>query len=113
MEKIIDNTYISKNHNKNKLKEIGFYYDKDLSNIDSQYYSFKFPVYKYNGKPLLDCIISIDSENGYTIVNVYKSNTKTIYPPFYQKVYGDYDSVLRMINNKIIEKLKELGIKKV
>lgn len=112
MELLAHNKYRVKDVDKERLKSFGFYYDKTISNIESDYYSYKFPVYKYENIALIYAVLSIDTKDGSVLVNVYKANSKECYAPFYQNQYGNYQSILNIINKNILMKFKKIGIER-
>ena len=89
-----------------------FHYDKIFSDKDCEAYSTRFPVYYYEGITVLDGVITIwPSEDNLIRVNVYEHNTRNHYARFYYWEYGTDDKYMSVINNKIMNKLKELDIK--
>lgn len=112
MDRLKSNFYTMEYHTYDKLKSFGFTYNKEISDSENEFYSYKFPVYEYNGKPLLNCMISVESRNGTVIIDVYDTNLEQAYAPFYNNSH-DYDKILLNINDVILEKLDILGIKEV
>lgn len=110
LEKVKCNFYSMKLPTPEKLKSLGFTYNKGISDKDTEFYSYKFPVYKYKEKILLNCMISVETKSGYVVIDVYDVNLKQIYAPFYNNKSG-YDKILSEINEKIMKKLDELEIK--
>ncbi len=110
LEQIAYSKYRLKNIDKEKLKSIGFYYDKSISGTDDEYYSYRFPVYKDSNRPLLTGMVSIDTKDGSLLINVYKTSSKDSYAPFYQTFYGNYHTILNIINQNILSELRKIRI---
>ncbi len=88
-----------------------FTYNRLYCNEEIEVYTYRFPVYKYGIFTILDAELKIiTGENGIQI-NVYDHNTINRYVPFYYCEYGNYDKVLKIINNNIMKQLVKLGIK--
>ncbi len=112
MERLIDNTYKLPKPNTNKLSELGFRYDRKLSTSEQTVYYYKFPVLKYKEYTTLECEISINTSNGCVDINVY-DEYGNMYSPFYHIECGNYEPLMKKINNKINSELKRIGIVKV
>lgn len=112
MEQLINNIYKIHNPDIGRLKSLGFKYDSRLSNSEHSIYYRRFPVHKYNEYVTLECELSVDSSNGNVDINVYDENNE-MYHPFYHIECGNYDTLMKKINNKIRIELKKIGIIKV
>lgn len=112
MKLIKANTYKMKDFSIKTLKEIGFYYNKEISDNDNKYYSIRFPVLKYNDYTSIEGEITVCTTNGNVIINVYDLKGKP-YIPFYNNEYGNFNDILFVINKCIIKYLKKYKIKKV
>lgn len=112
MKNILEKRYIKKNITKEWLSQNNFRYNRFLSeNYEENIYSHRFPIYKYAGHTILECEISVKQNTGEININVYDNGTYVIYPPFYYKEeYKNYSKFVDELNQKIIAKLKELGI---
>jgi len=75
-------------------------------------YTYRFSVYKYVDTITLECELVFTLQNGEVIINVYDKNTRNKYTPFYNVEYGNYDKILKIINNRIEKELNKLDIRK-
>lgn len=96
---------------KEDLYNKGFRYNKTFSEDGLDYYSLRFPVYKHNDAPVIDCELVIALETGEVNINVFNSNTRTIYAPYYNNYYGGENKVLDTVNKNIESMLRKLGVK--
>lgn len=112
MNDILKDRYIKTNISKQWLVQNGFRYNKSLSEDVIEIYTYRFAVHKYKNIPVLFCEFSIDLNTGITGIDVYDENNNMYYP-FYHVEYGNYDTLIELINKKIAKKLNSLGIKKV
>lgn len=110
MEQVI---YKIKDYSKDFLQRHKFKYSSYLSEYGDEIYTYKFPVIYGIKTPVIECGISVSITTGVVNVNVYKAGTNELYPPYYNKEYGNYKNIMRLIDTKINRKLKELGIEKV
>ena len=110
MDKITDVTYIKPNVTKQWLLSNNFHYSTRLSDEESDVYTYRFPVYKYEKFTTLECELSIVLGDDKVKINVYDYNTSAVYAPFYYYEYGIYDKMLKTIWNNIDKQLKRLGI---
>lgn len=88
----------------------GFRYNKAFSTTDSDIYTYRFPVYKYKKFTVLECELNIFMKDGNVSINVYNYGTNDKYAPFYHLEYGNYNKILKIINEKIDKELKQIGI---
>ncbi|MDE7339310.1 MAG: hypothetical protein K2N80_01950 [Lachnospiraceae bacterium] len=88
----------------------GFRYNKAFSTTDLDIYTYRFPVYKYKKFIVLECELNIFMEDGKVSINIYNYGTNDKYAPFYHLEYGNYDKMLKIINEKIDKELKQLSI---
>ncbi len=88
----------------------GFYYNRLFSDDETEVYTYRFPVYKYNKFTVLECELKVILGNDVINVNVYDYGTNDKYAPFYYCEYGNYDSVLKEIYKRINKKRKDLKI---
>ena len=108
----VDNKkYVKQNISKEWLIANGFHYNKTLSNEDGEVYTYRFPVYKYEGFIVLECELMAKLDEGDVLINVYEYSTTNKYAPFYYQEYGNYDKMLECIWTKINKVIKKLGIK--
>ncbi len=90
----------------------GFYYNRLFSDDETEVYTYRFPVYKYNKFTVLECELKVILGNDVINVNVYDYNTHDKYAPFYYYEYGNYDKILKEISEKIENALNKLKVKK-
>lgn len=112
MGNIKQTRYQKKNITKKWLLSNGFCYNKLFSSSDTEVYTYRFPVYEYEGLTVLEGEFKVVLGEDEISVNVYDYNTNDKYAPFYYCEYGNYDSMLRKIYGKIGRKLKILKIKR-
>lgn len=105
--------YKMNNYSKEFLQKHKFKYSSHLSEYVDEIYTYKFPLIYSIKIPVIECEISVSTETGVVNVNVYKAGTREVYPAYYNKEYGNYKNIIRVIDTKINRKLKELGIEKV
>lgn len=107
------NTYVIKNPTTENLRNLGFRYSSTLSNGIEKVYVYRFPVLKYKRKPLLECELSVETNNNTVLVNVYNYSNHSSYAPFYYDFYGNYEVVLKIINKNILREFRKLGVIKI
>lgn len=112
MVSVVNNTYKLSNTSEENLKKLGFRYDRTTSDNETTNYIYRFSVYKYQSKTLLDCEISVNTDTKLLNINVYQQDGN-IYRPFYYSEFGGYDPILDIINNNILNEFKKLHIKQV
>ena len=115
MEKILlkqdfEDNYILKDHSITHLKTLGFHKISNMCDEDNTFYSYRFPVYKYLGKPTLECDIKVKTESGEIRVDVYDMDYDSL-PAFYSKD-NVYNSLIKDVDKKIISEFKKLGIER-
>ena len=110
MGDIAHTKYIKKNITKEWLLSNGFRYNRLLSDDKIETYTYRFPVHKYNKFTVLECELRVLLGEDNILINVYDYATNDKYAPFYYCEYGDYDKMLKIINEKISRELKRLGI---
>lgn len=113
MGKFLSNSYKKDNVDRQWLKQNDFRYSRTYSDSESDAYLRRFPVYKYGSYCTLEGEVLIYVETGEVKINVYESGTNDIYAPFYHVEYGNYDSLLKIIDKYIYAELKRLNIRKV
>lgn len=101
------------NYTKEHLSKLGFRYSRFLSDLGDEVYTYRFPVATYNNRPTLECEIAVSTMTGVININVYNTGTRELYAPYYDREFGHYDEIIKAIDIKIKNKLKELGIKQV
>ena len=112
MDKLADHTYIKSNATKQWLLSHGFRYNRSLSDDESEVYTYRFPVYKYEKFTTLEGEFCIVLGNDEVKINVYDYGTSDRYAPFYYCEYGNYDAILRIIWRNIEKQLRNLEIDK-
>lgn len=113
MDKLAGATYIKPNATKQWLLSHGFRYNRQLSDDDSEVYTYRFPVYKYEKFTTLEGEFYIVLGDDEVKINVYDYGTSDRYAPFYYCEYGNYDAILRIIWRNIEKQLNNFEIKKV
>lgn len=89
----------------------GFTFDKIRSDKECDAYTYRFPVYKYEGTVVLDGEITIwPDENNMIRINCYEHATRNIFARFYYWEYGTDDTYMEVINRKFERKLEEFGV---
>lgn len=109
----MQNKYYKQNISKEWLVTNGFRYNKNLSDEETSVYTYRFPVFKYEKMIVLECELNIALEDGEVKLNVYDYGTNDKYAPFYYCEYGDYNQMLKVINDKIKYMLGKLEIKEI
>lgn len=104
--------YKINNCQKDFLQNHKFRYNEYLSEYDDEVYTYKFPLISNNKTATIECEISLLLTTGVVNVNVYNAGTKELYAPYYNREFGNYE-LLRTIDMKIDNKLKELWIEKI
>lgn len=112
MDKITVVTYKKTDVTKQWLLSHGFRYNRQLSDDDSEVYTYRFQVYKYKRFTTLECELGIILGEDEVRINVYDYGTSDRYAPFYYCEYGNYDAILRVIWRNIDKQLRNLGINK-
>lgn len=112
MDKITGVTYKKTDVTKQWLFSHGFRYNRQLSDDDSEVYTYRFQVYKYKRFTTLECELGIILGEDEVRINVYDYGTSDRYAPFYYCEYGNYDAILRVIWRNIDKQLRNLGINK-
>ena len=105
-------TYKIKDYSKEFLQKQKFKYNSYLSDYDDEIYTYKFPLISYKKITTVECEISVSIMTGVVNVNVYIAGTRELYTSYYNREYGKYE-IMKSIDSKINNKLKELGIEKV
>lgn len=113
MEMIRLNKYVLKNPNKQKLKSLGYKYNKYLSDQDEDFYSIKFPALKTEqGFTTLIGEIILNLSTKEVRTNLYQHDGTT-YAPFYSTDLQDsYKQIIKDVNKSFFKILKESGIEK-
>lgn len=88
----------------------GFRFNRLFSDEESEVYTYRFPVYKYDGFSVLDCELKIMLGGNKVLIDVYDYNTINRYAPFYYQEYGSYDKILEGIWRKINKVVRKLDI---
>lgn len=96
---------------KEQLLSRGFQFSRVYSDDENEVFTYRFPVFKYNKMIVLECELRTALGENKIDINVYDYNTNDKYAPFYYCEYGNYDQMLKIINEKIETILKKLDIK--
>ena len=105
-------TYKIRDYSKAFLQKHKFKYNSYLSDYSDEIYTYKFPIISYNKTTTIECEIAVSVMTGAVNVNVYNAGTRELYTQYYNREYGKYE-IMKSIDSKINNKLKELGIEKV
>ena len=86
--------------------------DTKLSDSETSIYSHSFPIKrdKLTNKIVLSGEFLYNKSEGTVSINVYDCCNDTIYAPFYNNVYGNYEPVLREIRPTIDKEMKKVGL---
>lgn len=106
MVSVVSNTYKMQNTSEENLKKLGFRYSGDSN------YIYRFSVYKYENKSLLDCELIVDIDTKLVSIDVYQ-HTGKIYSQFYCNEYSNNEIILVDVNNRILNEFKKLKIKPI
>lgn len=110
--KYIRRNYIKKGITKEWLLFNGFRYNRLFNIIDTEVYTYRFPVYKYESFTILECELKVILGEDNIYINVYGYKTINKYSPFYSD-HGEYNIILKEIWIKIEKQLKKMNITKV
>ncbi len=102
--------YIKKNMDKKWLLDNGFKFSRLFSDEETEVYTYRFPVWKYNKFTVLECELRVILGEEEINVNIYDYNTNDKYAPFYYCENGNYDRMLKEIYHKINSTMKRLQI---
>lgn len=102
-------TYKINNSTIENIRNLGFRYSNSLSTDEEKVYVYRFPVFKYKRKLMLECELTIEVNTNTIFVNVYNSNHST-YAPFYNNEYGNFEPLLEIVNKNILREFKKLGV---
>lgn len=112
MERLTETTYIKTKATKQWLLSHDFHYNRLFSDEETEVYTYRFPVYKYEKFTVLDCELRITLGEDNVKIDVYDYGTINKYAPFYYCEYGNYDKMVKEIWTKINKTLKKLDIKR-
>lgn len=104
--------YKINDYSKEFLQTHKFRYSSYLSEYGDEVYTYRFPLITYNKITTIECEIAVSLTTGITNVNVYNANTKELYASYYNREFGNCE-LLKSIDTKIYNKLKELEIEKI
>lgn len=99
--KSITKSWLNKNH---------FKYSSFLSEKDSDCYTLRFPVYRWQVITTIEAEIKVFLQQNIIKLDLYDGQTRDIYAPYYYQEFGNYDSIMNKINDAINEKLTKIGI---
>lgn len=105
-------TYKINNYSKEFLQRHKFRYSNYLSEYGDEIYTYRFPLVTYNKTATIECEIAVSIINGFVNLNIYNASTKELYASYYDREFGNCE-LLKSIDMKIDNKLKELGIVKI
>lgn len=110
MKNISQTKYIKRNITKDWLLSNGFRYNRLFSDTETEVYTYRFPVYKYEKFTILECELKVIIGEDNVCINIYDYNTLNRYAPFYYLEYGNYTVMIKEIWQKINKELIKLGI---
>ena len=113
VEYISNNTYIKPEITKDWLIKNNFRYNSFLSDGEDNIYTCRFPIHKNGFFTTLECELSCIESNGQITADVYHYGTRDKYTAFYCVEYGNYEPMIKTVNNKIKSELEKLGIEKM
>ena len=105
-------TYTISNYSKKFLLDNGFKFNQNLSDSTEEIYTYRFPLISYNKIATIECEISVSTVTGIVNVNVLNGSTRDLYASYYDREYGNCE-IIKLIDVKINNKLKKLGIEKI
>ena len=85
-------------------------YNKAESTPDSPVYSHTFIILKYNKIPIISGELTWYKNDNKLYSDVYDVQNSSLYAPYYNKEYGNYDAILKKIENIILKEIKSLGL---
>ena len=107
MGQLINKKYKMLYPSEQKLIKFGF---RKLKNIDDDIWKYSFPVYKYNHKiTTIEGVITVILPSGRVVIDVYSNGS--LYTPFYNNEFGNYEPIMNIINSNILRELNKLNIK--
>lgn len=102
--------HFNQKKNINELESMGYKAYRAISSIDDHVYTYVFPVYRYKATITLEARFLVHVETGDISVDVFDSNTKGIYAPWYNNESGIYDSFIDIIDANITKEMKRQKI---
>lgn len=106
-EQLINKKYKMLYPSEAKLLKFGF---RKVRNTDADVWKYTFPVYKYNRKiTTVEGVISVVLPSGNVNLDVYSNGN--IYSPFYNNEYGNFETIMNIINSNILRELNKFNIK--
>lgn len=106
VKSIHEDQYIISDNTVKHLLDLGFKYDND-----DDKYTYTFPVLRYDKMTVLRGRITAYTDTNEIQVDVTDNNF-TLYAPFYNTEYGNYDVILNKINKSILNEFSKLKITK-
>lgn len=84
-----------------------------LSDSETTIYSHSFPLKraKLSNRIVLSGEFLYNKSEGTVTINVYDCCNDTIYAPFYNNTYGNYNMILKEIKTAIDKEIKKVGLK--
>ena len=115
LERLTDFKYKKDKVTKDWLRKRGFYYNKKLSDFDSSIYVRSYPAITYGTKPVIEFEVAVEFETGNVFIYVYElhNNERRLCPLYYNRQYGNAAPVINVIDQKIINTLENLKIKRI
>lgn len=91
------------------LKKNKFEFKPHLSDGETKFYIYQFPVYKYAGKTVLYCELKTVLGESTVDIDVYRANG-AVYAPFYNPSIKNENNIVEQIEQSIIGRTKKMGI---
>ena len=106
-EQLINKKYKMLYPSEQKLIKFGF---RKVKHTDDEVWRYTFPAYKYNHKiTTIEGVITVIMPSGKVAIDVYSNGS--IYVPFYNNEFGNYEPIMNIINSNILRELNKLNIK--
>ncbi len=99
------------NLSKSWLDKKNFRYNSYLSNCgETDFYTMRFPVISYSIYVTIEAEIVVNLKDNVALIDVFDRGTRSKYASWYQYEYGNYETIIDRINEKITEKINQLGL---
>lgn len=117
MDNLVHFTYGKRGMTRQWLQSHGFKLNLELSIAETDVYTYRFPIYKYEGQSMFDCelhtTIPVNKRYANNVtIEVLNSQTGKQYYPFYYNEYGRYDALFAKLNKAITAKLTQLNLRR-
>lgn len=96
-----------------RIKELGFYYKRGMSDKEDSVYEYVFPVYFYHNDISLECRFLLHYESRKVVIDVFDSGNHGIYGPWYYDNSGIHRLIIKKVNKNIRKEMTKLRIEAV